>query len=49
MDICDVCCEKFNKINHKKVECPYCDLKSCRSCSQKVYPFIASRSTLHGL
>ena len=35
MDICDVCCEKFNKINHKKVECPYCDLKSCRSCSQK--------------
>lgn len=35
MDICDVCCEKFNKIKHKKVECPYCDLKSCRSCSQK--------------
>ena len=35
MDICVVCCEKFNKIKHKKVECPYCDLKSCRSCSQK--------------
>ncbi len=35
MDICDLCCEKFNKIKHKKVECPYCDLKSCRSCSQK--------------
>ena len=35
MDVCDVCCEKFNKIKHKKVECPYCDLKSCRSCSQK--------------
>ncbi len=35
MTICDVCCEKFNRINHKKVECPYCDLKSCRSCSQR--------------
>lgn len=32
---CDVCCEKFNKINHKKVECPFCDLQSCRSCSQR--------------
>jgi hypothetical protein len=35
MTTCDVCVEKFNKINHKKVECPYCDLKSCRSCSQR--------------
>lgn len=35
MTICDVCCEKFNKINHKKVECPFCDLKSCRTCSQR--------------
>ena len=35
MTTCDVCCEKFNKINHKKVECPYCDLKSCRACSQR--------------
>jgi len=35
MENCDVCCEKINKTNHKKVECPYCDLKSCRSCSQK--------------
>ena len=35
MDICDVCCEKFNKINHKKVECPFCDLTSCRTCSQR--------------
>ena len=32
---CDVCCEKFNKINHKKVECPFCDLQSCRTCSQR--------------
>ena len=35
MTTCDVCCEKFNKINHKKVECPSCDLSSCRSCSQR--------------
>ena len=35
MESCDVCCEKINKINHKKVECPYCDLTSCRACSQK--------------
>jgi hypothetical protein len=35
MENCDVCCEKFNKINHKKVECPFCDLTSCRSCSQR--------------
>jgi hypothetical protein len=35
MEDCDVCCEKFNKINHKKVECPFCDLVSCRSCCQR--------------
>ena len=35
MTICDVCCEHHNKINHKKVECPFCDLSSCRSCSQR--------------
>jgi hypothetical protein len=35
MGNCDVCCEKFNKINHKKVECPFCDLQSCRACSQR--------------
>ena len=35
MENCDVCCEKFNKINHKKVQCPLCDLQSCRTCSQR--------------
>jgi hypothetical protein len=35
MENCDVCCEKFNKINHKKVQCPFCDLQSCRTCSQR--------------
>jgi hypothetical protein len=35
MGSCDVCCEKLNKINHKEVKCPFCDLTSCRSCSQR--------------
>lgn len=35
MGNCEVCCEKFNKINHTKVECPFCDLQSCRTCSQR--------------
>jgi len=35
MGNCDVCCEKFNKINHKKVDCPFCDLQSCRVCTQR--------------
>jgi hypothetical protein len=35
MENCDVCCEKLNKVNHKKVKCPFCDLTSCRSCSQR--------------
>ena len=35
MENCNVCCEKLNKINHKQVKCPFCDLTSCRSCSQR--------------
>ena len=35
MEKCGVCCEKFNKINHKKVECPFCDLVSCRVCCSR--------------
>jgi len=35
MECCQVCCEKINKINHKKVKCPFCDLTSCRTCSQR--------------
>lgn len=30
-----MCCEKLNKVNHKRVDCPFCDLTSCRSCSQR--------------
>ena len=33
-ECCDICCEKLNKTIHKKVKCPYCDLVSCRTCSQ---------------
>ena len=34
MECCEVCCEKYNNSNHKKVECPFCYFKSCRTCSQ---------------
>ena len=35
MTTCNVCCEKLNKINHKEVNCPFCDLVVCRVCVQK--------------
>ena len=35
MDDCGICCEGFNKSNHKKVDCPFCDLKVCRVCVQR--------------
>ena len=31
---CDVCCNTFNKTNHKKVSCSFCDLGACRTCCQ---------------
>lgn len=34
-DDCGICCEGFNKSNHKKVDCPFCDLKVCRVCVQR--------------
>lgn len=34
MDNCGICCERFNKLNHKKVSCPFCDLIACRVCCQ---------------
>ena len=34
MDTCAVCCDKFNKSNHKKVTCPFCDFESCKKCNQ---------------
>ena len=32
---CNVCCEKYNQKNHKRIDCPYCDFNSCRECTQK--------------
>ena len=31
MDRCGVC---FENTNHKKVTCPFCDLNTCRTCTQ---------------
>jgi len=42
MNNCDICCEKFNKLNHKKVSCPFCDLMICRTCCQTYLLSIAS-------
>lgn len=32
--MCSVCYENFNKINHLKVTCPFCDLEACKTCVQ---------------
>lgn len=32
--MCSVCYEKFNKINHFKVTCPYCNFDACKTCVQ---------------
>ena len=35
MTDCSICCEKFNKVNRKKVTCAFCDFETCRSCVQQ--------------
>lgn len=32
---CNICCESFNKSNHKRVICNYCDYDVCNTCTQK--------------
>ena len=32
MSDCGICCETYNRSNHKKVICPFCDFSSCRTC-----------------
>ena len=32
---CQICCENFNKSNHCKVVCNYCQYTNCRECFQK--------------
>lgn len=31
---CSICCEKFNKSTHSKIECNFCNHAACRSCVQ---------------
>ena len=33
--MCDVCCEAFNKSNHLKIDCPYCQFSVCSTCSER--------------
>jgi len=32
--MCSVCFESFNKKNHLKVSCPFCELEACKTCVQ---------------
>ena len=32
--MCSVCFESFNKLNHLKVSCPFCELEACKTCVQ---------------
>ena len=32
---CVVCCELFNKSNHARVKCPFCDFDVCTTCSER--------------
>ena len=32
---CNVCCERYNLKNHKRIDCPFCDFNSCRACTQR--------------
>lgn len=37
---CIICCEKFNRSNHKKINCNYCNYECCSYCMEK---YILSR------
>ena len=32
---CVVCCESFNKSNHARVKCPFCEFDVCTGCSER--------------
>lgn len=34
MGDCGICCEKYNRQSHKKVDCYFCEFSSCRTCVQ---------------
>ena len=37
MSDCNICCEKYNKTNHKRIVCPYCESVICRTCAMAYY------------
>lgn len=45
MTDCNICCENFNRSNHKKVSCSYCDYDVCRLCTQQY--LLSSREDPH--
>lgn len=32
---CSVCCERFNRSNHSKVKCGFCNFPQCTSCAER--------------
>lgn len=34
IESCLVCCENFNKSNHKLIACQYCSYKVCSTCAE---------------
>jgi len=32
---CSICCERFNKSNHSKVKCGFCNFPQCTSCAER--------------
>lgn len=35
MTSCNVCCESFNKSNHKQIQCSYCTYEVCSGCTEE--------------
>jgi len=42
---CNVCVEKFNKGDHMKIQCPYCDFEACKECNQTY--FLSTHENAH--
>jgi hypothetical protein len=42
---CNVCVEKFNKTDHIKTKCPYCDFEACKECNQTY--FLSTHENAH--
>jgi len=34
-ELCDICCETYNKSSRKKVQCPFCEKQSCMQCTKR--------------